>query len=391
MWNVECGMRNERATRASGTRRCHAVRRGRQPALPLRYSALRAPHSAFRRRGLAPLELVLSLPLLLFVMALMVNFSVIAAWKVRGLTASRQSMWRDRMIWSAGGDPNSPNWPAGAAMRTSVPNPALLSPNTVNAWEMNPKIVADFVNAPMVNANGGYIQILTKRSLYMAEGLRQGEGDLTRQLAMLPNLKGYQGGFHLDPKHPVLDNRWQFQNIRLPDNHSRRLLDWYNFDDRPEWSSQRSQYLAADAAIQGYPQQNGLLILDRDPELAAFYGNPRHDFYPRVGGCEINPVVAHDTLINPPFSIPPTPQHMRGGLVDRIQGRWPRDLDGDGRPDIPGVAGVAYHVAQRFAGMYTQRRAPLLQGLPPLVPGDTSDDLKDRIDQLNKFMKSVPH
>jgi hypothetical protein len=357
---------------------------------------------------------VLSLPILLFVMALMVNFAAVGAWKVRGLTTARQSMWRDRMFWNASGDPNSPNWPAaaGATMRTSGTNPPLLASRTVNDWELNPKIVNDFVNGPAVSANGGMIEILTRRSLYMAEGLRQGESELTRNLPMLPNLPGYQSGYHMEPEHSLLDNRWQFGNIRLRDNRSRRLLDWYNFDNRPEWMGQKMQYQSADAAIQGYAGQAGLTILDRDPELWAYYGGDPINFYPlvttcvlvheyninsgdldpRCSACEIDPLRVHDTLINPPPTNPPT-LRRRDGLVDRIQGRWPEDFDtnGDGRIDvrIPGTAGVAYRMAQRFAAMYGQQKAVLEAMMPP--PQAQIDDLQDRIDQLNEFMRTVPH
>jgi hypothetical protein len=367
------------------------------------------------RRGLAPLELVLSLPMLLFVMALMVNLSVVAAWKVRGLTTSRQAIWRDRMFWNAGGDPHSPNWPTGAAMRTSGTDPPYLDSRTVNDWELNPKIVHDFMNGPTVNGNGGMIEILTRRSLYMAEGLRQGESELTRNLPMLPNLRGYENGYHMEPEHPLLDNRWQFGNIRLRDNRSRRLLDWYNFDNRPDWMGQKGQYQAADGAIQSYPNQGGLTILDRDPELWAYYGGDPINFYPlvttcglvhvynintgnlefmasRCSACEIDPVRVHDTWINPPPTNPPT-LRRRDGLVDRIQGKWPEEFDtnGDGRIDvrIPGTPGVAYRVAQRFASMYAQQKAALEAMMPP--PQAQIDDLQDRIDQLNDFMRTVPH
>lgn len=377
----------------------------------------KSPHSKEEpnRRGLAPLELVLSLPLLLFVMALMVNFTVMASWKVRGLTAARQSIFRDRMIWSAGSDPNSPNWPTNAAMRTGTPNPAKLSTNTVNAWELNPKIDQDFLQGAAfvtVNGNSGpYIEIIRRRTLYMADGLRNGEAELTRNLPLLPNLQGYQNGYHMQPKHPLLDNRWQFSNIFLRSNNSRRLLDWYNFDDRPDWSSQRAQYLVADAAIQGYPGQGGLALLDRDPELMAYYGrDPRPDFYPRVStcsivrqynletmdlthvvsqcrACDLDPQRVHDTLIVP------TDLRRTDGLVDRIQGRWPRniDTDGDGVIDIriPGVSGVAVRVAQRFISMYSSQKALLEAMLPP--PQAQIDDLQERIDQLNDFIKTVPH
>ena len=48
------------------------------------------------RHGLAPLEFVIGLPLLLFLMALMVNFGVVSSWKVRGLVAARHQVWSSR-------------------------------------------------------------------------------------------------------------------------------------------------------------------------------------------------------------------------------------------------------------------------------------------------------
>ena len=45
------------------------------------------------RRGLSMLELALSLPILLFVMALIVNYGTLAAWKVRDLSVARLAVW----------------------------------------------------------------------------------------------------------------------------------------------------------------------------------------------------------------------------------------------------------------------------------------------------------
>jgi hypothetical protein len=48
------------------------------------------------RRGLAPLELVLGLPMLIFLMALMINYATMACYKIRGLNVARQQMWSNR-------------------------------------------------------------------------------------------------------------------------------------------------------------------------------------------------------------------------------------------------------------------------------------------------------
>ena len=48
------------------------------------------------RGGLAPLELVLALPVLLAVVALIVNYGIVATWKVRALTVARHELWSNR-------------------------------------------------------------------------------------------------------------------------------------------------------------------------------------------------------------------------------------------------------------------------------------------------------
>jgi len=48
------------------------------------------------RRGLSTLEMVLALPVLLMIMALIINFGTVAAWKVRGLCAARHAVWSSR-------------------------------------------------------------------------------------------------------------------------------------------------------------------------------------------------------------------------------------------------------------------------------------------------------
>ncbi|MBN1590259.1 MAG: hypothetical protein JW888_12160, partial [Pirellulales bacterium] len=74
------------------------------------------------RRGLSTLELVLSLPLLLFVMALMINFGAAAAWRIRELSVARHAAWSNRhghrlATDGAGATRKLPCWwPDGATM-----------------------------------------------------------------------------------------------------------------------------------------------------------------------------------------------------------------------------------------------------------------------------------
>ncbi|HVW01119.1 MAG TPA: TadE family protein, partial [Planctomycetaceae bacterium] len=239
------------------------------------------------RRGLAPLELVLSLPVLLFTMALMINIGVVACWKVRAATAARQGIWRNRSGWNAGGDPNPPEWPApatlgstGAANLTSVAGP----------WNQ-PAIAHPFARGPVITAPGGgnaYIQVRNKRYLEMSEKTSQGTSHIQRSLPLLQTYMRNQGSYNLDVQHPLVDSRWQFQSMGFGWNHQRRSKGWYNFESEPDWASQQARYLAADQKITSNPQQQFLVPLDRDPDFLQYTGN-YPDFYPKPGGCQIDP------------------------------------------------------------------------------------------------------
>ena len=73
------------------------------------------------RRGLAPLELVLSLPIMLLIMALMVNFGTLACWKVRGLSMARLAVWGSRWPRSGDSTPRPAYWPAPGTVGTAGP------------------------------------------------------------------------------------------------------------------------------------------------------------------------------------------------------------------------------------------------------------------------------
>ncbi|MCR4411969.1 MAG: pilus assembly protein, partial [Thermoguttaceae bacterium] len=75
-----------------------------------RQTAMRRPI----RHGLSPLEFVLALPMLLFVMALMLNFGTVASWKVRTLGAARHAAWSTRAPRSGMQYPRPANWPPAA-------------------------------------------------------------------------------------------------------------------------------------------------------------------------------------------------------------------------------------------------------------------------------------
>src|SRR5262245_4693044 len=69
-----------------------------------------------RRRGLAPVELVLAIPLVLFTVALSVIVGTAACWKIRTSTVARNEIWTYRMPrrdWPR--NPQPAGWPASAS------------------------------------------------------------------------------------------------------------------------------------------------------------------------------------------------------------------------------------------------------------------------------------
>lgn len=93
---------------------------------------------AKRRRpsGLAMLELVMALPILLALMALMVNFGTVACWKIRALPVARHGLWSHRQPYNGLTNPNNDYWPnppgrpgvAGAGNLTTLTNESTVSP-----------------------------------------------------------------------------------------------------------------------------------------------------------------------------------------------------------------------------------------------------------------------
>ena len=70
-----------------------------------------------RRPGLAPLELVIALPVLLFVTAAIINLGNAALWRVRGEVVSRDVVWRSRRPRSGIWESPPPTWPDDAVAR----------------------------------------------------------------------------------------------------------------------------------------------------------------------------------------------------------------------------------------------------------------------------------
>jgi len=307
----------------------------------------RAPRATALRPGLAPLELVLALPLLLMLMALMVDFAVTGAWKIRAAVVARDEAWSNRTgysnqqgyIWPRNGATAWPvNWPNFGASR------GYQNGNAVNAL-YNASIDQPVVRGPML----GTTQV--NRGLFdPTSGLEIGYSNLQRiqplLAAALPNVQ-----FNL--QYPLLDNPWQYQEMGLGSNQQRRVPVIYTFPSATAGLEQA--YLSSVGQLVFSPIQSALITLDQDPEIYAFYGSYQN-FYPQLQGfCNLNVQSIRENQVQ--------------RLIYRIQGR-----------QKPHVAGVPETMARFFMQMYQQEMA---------MPGANAPMLQGNIQTLQQFISSL--
>ena len=279
-----------------------------------------------RRHGLAPLEVVLVLPLLMFTMALMVNFGTLASWKVRASTAARQAAWRSRFPMQGAGDPKPENWfPQSATMdRTGAGS----LPSTDLAWN-RPQINQPFARGPVITepTGRGLIHTSDARLYAMAEGMSSGRAQLTRIMPLLPAL----GNFRFNTEHQLLDGCWQFADMNYGGNNARRGKGWYNVENPPEVASLTAAFRAALVNLQANPFHNELDALDRDQEFAEFY-RTTPDFHPFLPWyCEIDPRVIQLNLVVG------TPPHGGNSIQRYVSGQTTQ-----GRNGVPNLMANAW-------------------------------------------------
>ncbi len=261
------------------------------------------------RRGLAPLELVLSLPIMLLIMALMVNFGTLACWKVRGLSMARLAVWGSRWPRSGDSTPRPAYWPAPGTVGTAGP---------VNV----PQLDDARVDQPVARGPQFMQAQVNTELLDPTRGLRTGSAGLTRQYPMLGKLPQFQ----LTANTYMLDDRWQYPQMNMGSNTDHRIPILYTLPEAPD--KYLNAYVQAYMNIINAPFQPQLQPLDNDPDFLAFQGSAP-DFYPRLAlFCSADRAAAQQPMQN---------------LINRIQGS-----------KKPQVASVAQVMAQAFIGLYQQ-------------------------------------
>ena len=293
----------------------------------------------------------MALPILLLVMALMLNYGTVASWKVRALTVARHSAWADRWPRRASLSPRPDYWP-----EQGTTNGAGSAGNIAE--------LADFrVDKPVARGPLPYGTTVHSELLNPERGLVRGSASLARDFPLLRKL----GQYHLNAQDYLLDDTWEFQRMGLPSNTWRRISTIYALAKAdPAFAAAFSQ--AVDVILHASYRPD-LRPLDDDEEFeyytSTYLGRastPNFGASRRLGSlCDTDRTAE---------------QRQVDDLVDRIQGRVDRDAQGQ---VIRRVPGLAEDMAQRYVNFYT-RMIQLLQNLlnanpPPANAGQIQAEI----------------
>lgn len=335
----------------------------------MRRITVNATHST-ARRALAPLELILSLPFLMAVLALIINMGIEVKWKIQTLAVSRQAVWRQRPGRKGATDPQPADWPAQSTTLRVTPAPA------PPLFPQDPFAQNAVVRGPVLtNPNGqsAQSQLRVDTELFDISGkVEQGNATIKRPFPLFQNLPGVRLGVD----HLLADGQWRFQEMNMPSNEWRRILRIYTFDAPGNVVEFANQFQMAISAIMSFPRRGDLAVLDRDSELSAWYGPPPPDFHPwlRVLGC-CNEGSGDDccTCALNRFLVYDGPLQ---DLIVQIQG-----------PKGGGKYGVPWRMADAFIRMYQSQLNQLKNQDPP----DQSriNALQQLIDQLKAFQGTL--
>jgi len=303
-----------------------------------------------RRAGLAPVEFVLLLPLLLMVLALMINFGHQTVWKSRALTAARQGEWRQRPMRLAGGRDLPPiEWQPPERLSGGGGGGAAL-------FEEDPYREFLVVRGPVLfdpraNPPASALQVDVGK-VKMDSAVSEGSAQVDRPLPLFPGL----GKIAFQVRHPLVESHWRYPEMGYGGNNSRRVEQLYSFQPSGNVLGHAERFRQAAFAILGTPVRPALAVLDRDPELRAWFGSSSdfHPTLPRTVACDADPA---------------------------------RVLEGDVNPLIGRIRGVPGAIAGRFREMYQQQLEELQLLDPP--PQAEIDRLQDLIDLLDRYLRSL--
>jgi TadE-like protein len=328
-------------------------------------SAIRNPHL---RRGLAPLEFVLTLPILVMMMALMIDFGVVGAWKIRTQTNARYAGWRTLTARTGEFNATPPYWPASANL--SAQSGTALS-DVSQQWDSAQDLLCPCTRGQQLTAPNAVAAINVPGRLEMDDDVIRGHADLERNLPLFRGALPATGGrFHFNINQDLFDNHWQYNTLGIPYNDYPRSRVW--------WDIEHSDLAALDGVIdsskqlldqnlqllQTNPSRADLYPLDNDEEFLRYTGNTP-EFYPRLGRlCMSDPNVLYLSAVSR------------------------TDLDGHPNPNslLSRIDRLPCTMSGSFTGMYRS----WICGLERCdAPDGDIDPLRQRYGDLQQFMGTL--
>ncbi|MFM8219269.1 MAG: TadE/TadG family type IV pilus assembly protein [Planctomycetaceae bacterium] len=310
------------------------------------------------RAGLAPVELVLVLPLLLMVLALIINFGHQVAWKSKALTAARQGEWRQRPMRHAGGRDEAPfEWRPPERMGGGGAASARLFQN--DPYEQFTVVRGPQLFDPQANPPASALQVDTSL-VRMDSTVSEGSASVNRPLPLFQSLSRIS----FDVRHPLVESHWRFAEMGFGGNQSRRIERLYNYQPSGNMLNRGERFRQAALAILGSPARPALAVLDRDEELRNWFGSSPdfHPTLPRTVACDLDVAQVLQGDVAP--------------LISRIRG-----------PNGGGRGGVPEAIASRFRQMYQQQLDELLLLDPP--PRAEIAELRNKIEILDRYLASL--
>lgn len=312
--------------RVTSNHRRFRTGQSRRGAVRLQRRRRYRPESAGRqtnraRSGLAPLEFVLALPLMMMVMALMIIIGTVGAWKIRTSTNARHAVWRTRQLRTGQIDPHPPGWPTSAVMRVSASSPSPI-------FAEDPFAEHVVVRGPVISdpMTGKTLQV-DDRVFDMQDGVREGAASIKRDFPLLKNMPPKHA--NLQVTHELLDEPlWQFWTTGTYCNQLvRRVPRMYKFDLSAQRPSETQRYTQAAIVMSRNVNGPALMPLDRDEELFGWYYR-YVNFYPGVnarGYCTYDRAELWENVAQPHIiRIQGTPRPRRQLFQAGVPGRMTR-------------------------------------------------------------------
>lgn len=243
------------------------------------------------RRGLAPLEMVLVLPMFIMIMSMIIVFGYLISWKLRTETVSRDAIWRDRNDRFANRDALQPEWPTSAVIATQ-PGQDILT------MDIEPVVNHPIIAGPIPNV------VVRDELLDYRSRVREGIASIERSPPIFASLTT----INFRVVHSLLDNQFRYWQLGHG-NFRRRIPEIYEIE--LDFIRNSAEFQAAVLEIENAPFQPQLDALDRDQEFIDWYSFA-FDFHPRIGSfCESDPESVLEIQVN--------------GIVQRITG-LPRQM-----------------------------------------------------------------